>query len=185
MKHASSGDTPPLNTPLSYLPLPLLIPLDLAAVKQFTEYWQSTRGSPFPASFPCSLRLLSPTSCSYINYNIFWHVCVCVCGVMAWPNVCVCVCSIAYNFNLICQIVWPTAVAHTPCELQLHLAHSHSPSPSYSPSLPIPIAIVIVVIAIVILMLLCCNCCRCRCCCCGCCCWVPPFIEFASLLANN
>lgn len=144
MKHASSGDTPPLNTPLSYLPPPLLIPLNLAAVKQFTEYWQSTRGSPFPASFPCSLLLLSLTSCSYINYNIFWHVCVCVCGVMAWPNVCVCVCSIAYNFNLICQIVWPTAVAHTPCELQLQL-----PLP-----LRIPIAILIVVIAIVILIVI-------------------------------
>lgn len=90
---------------------------------------------------------LSRSLCSYINYNIFWHVyeweCVCVCGVMAWPNVR----SIAFNFNLKCQIV----CADSRCAYAMWAAIS------------IPIAIVIVVIAIVILIVIVlqsfCRCC--------------------------
>lgn len=109
-------------------------------------YWILAINTRHPLTHLHSLSPLSPSLCSYINYNIFGtctSVCVCVCGVMAWPNVC----SIAYNFNLKCQIVF----ADSRCAYAMWAAIS------------IPIAIVIVVIAIVILIVIVlqsfCRCC--------------------------
>lgn len=112
-------------------------------------YWILAINTRHPLTHLHSLSPLSPSPAlfAHILITIFFGTCtsesVCVCGVMAWPNVC----SIAFNFNLKCQIV----CADSRCAYAMWAAIS------------IPIAIVIVVIAIVILIVIVlqsfCRCC--------------------------